>query len=438
MAWSNHLQGAGPNRGLVLTGWASDDSGPVPVAVDPATGRLLTSTTGGGGGGGTSSNFGSAFPAAGTALGAIGSTGNMTGLTLTAAGNLKVDGSSVTQPVSGTFWQATQPVSGTVTANAGTNLNTSTLALETGGNLAAIKTDVDKIPSQGQALAAASMPVVLTAAQVTTLTPPAAITGFALETGGNLAAIKTDVDKIPALGQALAASSVPVVLTAAQLTTLTPPTNTGYALDSSLTTLDTDIKSNITLHAGSNVIGHVIVDTTSTTAVTQATAANLNAAVVGTKTNNNAAPGATNQGVLPGVANAAVQTWTEGNLVMESMDLSGNQRTTLGTLLAGEDLTVNVIKVEQRFSYANMTTATTTTIKSGAGFLHTITLNTPVASATITLYDNTAGSGTKIGTITLGATLANDVYGAFLFDVSFSTGLTIVTSGATDLTISYR
>ena len=30
-----------------------------------------------------------------------------------------VDGSGVTQPVSGTFWQATQPVSGTVTANTG-------------------------------------------------------------------------------------------------------------------------------------------------------------------------------------------------------------------------------------------------------------------------------------------------------------------------------
>lgn len=30
---------------------------------------------------------------------------------------VKVDGSGVTQPVSGTFWQATQPVSGTVTAN---------------------------------------------------------------------------------------------------------------------------------------------------------------------------------------------------------------------------------------------------------------------------------------------------------------------------------
>jgi len=70
-------------------------------------------------------------------------------------------------------------VDGGVTANAGTNLNTSALAVESGGNLASIKTNTDKIPSQGQALAEASLPVVLTAAQVTTLTPPAAITGFA-------------------------------------------------------------------------------------------------------------------------------------------------------------------------------------------------------------------------------------------------------------------
>jgi len=49
-----------------------------------------------------------------------------------------------TQPVSGTFWQATQPVSGTVTANAGTNLNTSALALDatlTGGTQTTRVTD---------------------------------------------------------------------------------------------------------------------------------------------------------------------------------------------------------------------------------------------------------------------------------------------------------
>ena len=63
---------------------------------------------------------------------------------------------------------ATQAVSGSVTANAGTNLNTSALALESGGNLASINT---KIPAQGQALAAGSLPVVLPTAQITALTP---------------------------------------------------------------------------------------------------------------------------------------------------------------------------------------------------------------------------------------------------------------------------
>lgn len=90
--------------------------------------------------------------------------------------------------VTGTFFQATQPVSiasavtveqttaanlnatviGSVTANAGTNLNTSSLALESGGHLASIDS---KVPALGQALAAASVPVVLTAAQLSTLTP---------------------------------------------------------------------------------------------------------------------------------------------------------------------------------------------------------------------------------------------------------------------------
>ena len=45
-------------------------------------------------------------------------------------------------PISGSV-----TASGTVTANAGTNLNTSALALETGGNLASVKTNTDKILS---------------------------------------------------------------------------------------------------------------------------------------------------------------------------------------------------------------------------------------------------------------------------------------------------
>jgi len=103
--------------------------------------------------------------------------------------------------------------SGTVTANAGTNLNTSLLALEA-GNLALIKADVDKIPAQGQALAAASTPVVLTAAQVTTLTPPAAITGFALDATVGLAQGSTTAGQKGPLVQGAVTTAAPAYTTA--------------------------------------------------------------------------------------------------------------------------------------------------------------------------------------------------------------------------------
>lgn len=88
---------------------------------------------------------------------------------------LKVDGSAVTQPVSGT-----------VTANAGTGtfaVSAAALPLPTGAATAANQTtgnsslsSIDgKTPALGQALAAGSVPVVLTAAQLTTLTPLATV-----------------------------------------------------------------------------------------------------------------------------------------------------------------------------------------------------------------------------------------------------------------------
>jgi carbohydrate-selective porin OprB len=89
-------------------------------------------------------------------------------------------------------------------------------------------------------------------------------------------------------------------------------------------------------------------------------------------------------------------------------------------------------------SYKNITSATTTTVITGAGWLHGISINTLVASATITIYDNTAASGTKIGTITLPSTITGAAPFSVLYDVAFTNGLTVVTSGATDITVSAR
>lgn len=118
---------------------------------------------------------------------------------------LRVDGSGVTQPISGT-----------VTANAGTGTfaisaaalplpsGASTAALQTTGNTSLSSIDT-KTPALGQALAAASTPVVLTAAQITTLTPLTSVT-VTQATGTNL---HTVVDNFPAVQTVLPSDTAP-------------------------------------------------------------------------------------------------------------------------------------------------------------------------------------------------------------------------------------
>lgn len=87
--------------------------------------------------------------------------------------------------------------------------------------------------------------------------------------------------------------------------------------------------------------------------------------------------------------------------------------------------------------FQNITTATTTVVRSGPGVLTRIVNNKKVASGVITIYDNTSAAGTKIGTITSPGTLLDNQQ-VYEYDVQFKTGLTIVTSTADDLTIVYR
>lgn len=142
----------------------------------------------------------------------------------------------------------------------------------------------------------------------------------------------------------------------------------------------------------------------------------------------------------PAVYNASAPTLTDGDGVALAVDVNQNLKVTLATTIAGEDITNDVLKVEQRFSYLNISTQTTTTVKSGVGFLRRIVIPTQVASATVKIYDNTAGSGTVImDTLTLPATLLNDGPMVVDFDCSFTVGCTVVTAGATmSVTVIYR
>jgi hypothetical protein len=153
--------------------------------------------------------------------------------------------------------------------------------------------------------------------------------------------------------------------------------------------------------------------------------------VIGTKTNNSATV-STQLGVLPAMANAAAPSWTENYDVKQSVDLSGNQRVTQGTLMAGENLTTNRINNEPVYSYLYVVTAATTQVKTGAGTLHTITVQGGTAG-TIIAYDNTTASGTII------ASFDSTAYPqTYLFDLSFATGLCIITAANTKYTVTYR
>ncbi len=173
--------------------------------------------SGGGGGGGTSSNFGDPFPATGTASGFIDNSGNMAGGTLDASGYLKVN----------------------VAAGGGAGGTSSTFGAA--------------FPATGTAIGVADPDGNMHALSAET---------FDFDTGAGSAPVSALGLNIPASGGPL-----PVLGghgTAAQALRVELPTDgTGVIATVGAVTAITNA-----LPAGSNVIGHVISDSGSTTAVT--------------------------------------------------------------------------------------------------------------------------------------------------------------------------
>ena len=77
--------------------------------------------------------------------------------------------------------------------------------------------------------------------------------------------------------------------------------------------------------------------------------------------------------------------------------------------------------------WQRINTNTTTTLKSGAGFLRRIIKS---GAGQVTIYDNTAGSGT-----TIQAFSSTAVQNTIVYDIPFTTGLTIVTSSGPDIVV---
>ncbi len=107
--------------------------------------------------------------------------------------------------------------------------------------------------------------------------------------------------------------------------------------------------------------------------------------------------------------------------------------------LAGEDLTNDVMKTEQRFSGSVLTGDTL--VKSGAGFLHALTISCNDAAPTagsIIVFDSLTEAGTQLFNHTF--TTTPFVPFTVILDLTFSTGLYIgfTTTADVNITPSFR
>lgn len=136
---------------------------------------------------------------------------------------------------------------------------------------------------------------------------------------------------------------------------------------------------------------------------------------------------------LPGTYNATQIVLSDQEGAAVALDINANSKTTLATTIAGEDLTNDVLKVEQRVSYLNGTASAL--VKTGAGRFFGVVVNSH-ASGTLKFWDNTSAATTVLlNTYTFPA--GSGIY-VFPVAINFSTGLYATVGGTIDYTILYN
>jgi hypothetical protein len=112
-----------------------------------------------------------------------------------------------------------------------------------------------------------------------------------------------------------------------------------------------------------------------------------------------------------------------------ALNESGQGVVDMGTKIAGEDLTLDRMKVSNTGTPVNLTASAA--VKTGAGRVLGVYVAS-TSSGTFKLWDNTAGSGTVIVNTT------TPTAGQFIrIDADFSTGLYCTIGSTIDLTIIY-
>jgi hypothetical protein len=116
------------------------------------------------------------------------------------------------------------------------------------------------------------------------------------------------------------------------------------------------------------------------------------------------------------------------------LDDSGYETQTLGTKIAGEDLTNDVLNTREPMTYTNLSASAL--IKTGAGVVSGFIVNSH-SSGTLKLWDNTSAATTVLtNTITFAA--GSGIVVNFGKDIQFSTGLYATIGGTADITIFWK
>lgn len=144
--------------------------------------------------------------------------------------------------------------------------------------------------------------------------------------------------------------------------------------------------------------------------------------------------------ISEGVYESTPTTVADGKAGAIGIDASRNTKVTQATLIAGEDLTNNLMKTEQRFSYSAVATADVQ-IKGSAGFLHTVTFSCNDAAPTagsIIIYDSLTEAGTQVFNHTF--TTTPFVPFTIILDYTMLTGIYIgfTTTADVNVSCSYR
>lgn len=147
------------------------------------------------------------------------------------------------------------------------------------------------------------------------------------------------------------------------------------------------------------------------------------------------------------LASAVPPSFSEGASVPCSEDLSGNRRVTMGTTQAGEDVLINVQKVEQRFLVipgggSTSRISSDQLYKSGVGLIESITCNSDAAATagTIAVLDSvSAGTGNVLYQLNVEAVAYTTPFTVWLH-TPFSVGLFLDFTTTADMfcTLVYR